>query len=160
MKEVNQTSVGAGKVLASLVIVGVLGLQGLAGFSGNWRFSSYYWPFLSYPMYRFAHYVGDRIDVRFPVFFTLEDGRELEVFPEDLGLDYWKFMRNFKSAIQNEDAQMLDVYIREYQRRTGHRVVHLRLENYPLVLSSDGGRSAPSEVLKEITFDHPTDTSN
>ena len=74
--------------LVSLVIVGALGLQLVALLvrSGPWAF-----PFINYPMYADAHYLGDRVTAEHTVYALFADGSEAPISRAELGKSYWHY---------------------------------------------------------------------
>jgi hypothetical protein len=84
--------------IISAVIVAVLGLQvfALATRSGKWT-----WPFTDYPMYAHSHREGERISAKHFVFAITADGREVEITPENLGVNLWVFER-WAGALKRE----------------------------------------------------------
>jgi hypothetical protein len=87
--------------IISVVIVAVLGLQVFAvvARSGKWT-----WPFTDYPMYAQSHQEGERIPAKHFVFARTADGREVEVTPENLGVNRWVFER-WASSLKRAAAQ-------------------------------------------------------
>jgi len=80
--------------LLSLVIAAVLVLQTAASFDIFPKLFSrpsyVLWPFMNYPMYRTAHYEGTVI-ARFHVLGQTAERVEVELTPEDFGLNFRKF---------------------------------------------------------------------
>ena len=163
--------------LISFVIATFLVLQAVAGFvpmlldgpAGHRTafvarlFSNIYlvfppllWPFLDYPMYSIPHHDGDALD-RYFVFGTLEDSAEVPIFPEDLGLHFWQFygqsqQRSVVAALLHENSSLIKTYVELYQSRHNKRLLGLRLENHPLILSREAVNPGPRQVLKNIRF--------
>jgi hypothetical protein len=152
------------RLVVSVGIVACLGLQALAGFrvlcpprslvpSLSWLHvcAPRLWPFLDYPMYSAPHRAGDVID-QFRVFGRLDDSSEVPILPADLHLDPFEFMYTFASQLQEATNETAHRYADIYQRTRGRRLVELRLENHPLVLSRDGVRPGPVRIVKEFRF--------
>jgi hypothetical protein len=91
-----------GTRLASLVIIAVLGLQTIGVLV---RPGAMGWPFNDYPMYSSSHQEGERILVRYHVFATLADGREIEIEPEDLGVNHF-FFKKFVRLLLRQDEDV------------------------------------------------------
>ena len=70
------------RTLVSGVIVLVLGLQVISIITWSGRYT---WPFTDYPMYARSRQEGDRVVGRHFLYAVLEDGREVEITPDDLG---------------------------------------------------------------------------
>ena len=114
------------------------------------------WPFLDYPMYSIPHHDGDALD-RYFVFGTLKDSAEVPIFPEDLGLHFWQFygqsqQRSVVAALLHENSNLIKTYVELYQSRHNKRLLGLRLENHPLILSREAVNPGPRQVLKNIRF--------
>jgi hypothetical protein len=76
------------RTLVSGVIVLVLGLQVISMITWSGRYT---WPFTDYPMYARSRHEGDRVVGRHFLYAVLEDGREVEVTPDDLGGNVFVF---------------------------------------------------------------------
>lgn len=142
-------------VLVSIAIVVILGLQTAASFGAvsrlTGRTSHWLWPFLDYPMYRWAHYAGEAVH-REAVFATLEDGTEAPFRPDDLGINFWQFHDGVVAALRRADAAALAPYADLFRSRQGRHPTHLRLETSPLVLTRDGLVPAPKQVLGVVAL--------
>jgi hypothetical protein len=139
--------------LVSAVIVAVLVLQAVATFDLFPRLlgrpSSYFWPFLDYPMYRRAHYEGETIEV-YRVVGLLEGGGETVIEPADLGLSFWKFRDGFVWAIRQRDGARLAVYAEHYRARAGRRLAALRLERAGHRVTRAGIEAVAPETLLTV----------
>ena len=107
-------------------------------------------------MYSIPHHDGDALD-RYFVFGTLEDSAEVPIFPEDLGLHFWQFygqsqQRSVVAALLHENSNLIKTYVELYQSRHNKRLLGLRLENHPLILSREAVNPGPRQVLKNIRF--------
>ena len=140
--------------LASLVVVAVLTLQAAAVFGA---ISSLLWPFTDYPMYREAHYDGERLN-RYTVVGILGEATEVTLLPEDLGFNLWQFEKHLvrplsRQHMEREDEKRLAIALQIYQAKHRRTLTALRLENHPFVLSKSGMREAPTEVVKTVNLD-------
>lgn len=104
-------------------------------------------------MFSSAFYSGDAI-ARFYLFGTLEDSTEVPIAPEDLGIGYWHFRKHFINGLARDNYEAIKMLVELYQNMQGRRLVSLRLEDYPLILSRDGVRPAPPKVLKNLRLEH------
>jgi hypothetical protein len=150
--------------LTSLIIATVLTLQASVTFRAWLRSLSLppsltsmlspptLWPFVDYPMYSRPHYEGEPI-AQFRISGTLEDGTEVWIKPGDVGLDAWHFSIHFVRGLGSNDAARVKDLVRLYQARHNRRLVGLRLENHPLILSRDGIRPGPPEVRQNLSFE-------
>ena len=75
--------------IASAIIVLVLGCQSFAIVAQANRWG---WPFTDYPMYSWARSDGERIEAYHLVFATTEDGEEIRIAADDLGLNIFQFI--------------------------------------------------------------------
>lgn len=134
--------------LISVVIVAVLSLQALVGFSYG---GVQAWPFMAYPMYRGAHYDGERLRYDFTVYAELDDASEVVIAPEDLGLSWWAFRENVVHALYRDDRAVVQGLIDAHCRRTGQRIVGLRMEDLGFAVSRDGlVKGLPPEVVASM----------
>jgi hypothetical protein len=76
--------------IATAIIVLALGCQFFAVIA---QVNKWGWPFTDYPMYAQSHHEGERIVAYHLIFATTEDGEEVEISANDLGLNIWQFMR-------------------------------------------------------------------
>lgn len=151
--------------LISLMVVTVFMLQACVSFC-PWRSSSFFsffrsllspptlWPFIDYPMYSGAHYEGDAVPRLF-VFGTLEDSTEVPIVAADLGLSDWHFRRHFINGLASGNDERIKEFVGLYGNRHTKRLVGLRLENHPVILSRAGLRSGPPEVQKNLRLQPP-----
>lgn len=149
--------------LISLFILIILALQAVAGFRVFCPPKSFrnlsslrilcpplLWPFLDYPMYSSPHYAGDTISQPL-VFGILEDSSEVPILPEDLGLDYWQFMRGLvEDGLLRDRRERIKIYAELYRSRHNKKLTGLRLKNHPFVLSREGAYRVSPRVVKEI----------
>lgn len=135
--------------LISVVIVTVLSLQALVGFSYT---GVQTWPFMAYPMYRGAHYDGERLRYDFTVYAELDDSSEVVITPEDLGLSWWAFRENVVHALYRNDRAVVQGLIDAHCERTGQRIVGLRMEDLGRAVSRDGlVEGLPPEVVASMS---------
>jgi hypothetical protein len=139
----------------SFVIAVVLTLQFAAAFDFFplllSRSSNSFWPFISYPMYRSAHYEGAVLP-RFRVFGRTLAGSDVEITPPDLGLNLRKFQDIFVAALRQPDMPLVDAFAEIYRRRTGMRLIAIRLERHGQVLTRDGLQAAPAVQLAVLSL--------
>lgn len=131
----------------SIVIAMIIGLQSIAIFG---RVTSFFWPFVNYPMYHDAHFEGEPIKIRHYVIAILDNSGELEIRPEDLGISFWKYHMDLSNAIKDENFTRINPYIQQFEIKTGKHVIGLRLEEHPLTLTREGFQPAPFEVVKTL----------
>lgn len=109
------------------------------------------WPFITYPMFSRSHYKGE-IKNRYFVFGILEDSTVVQISHEDVNLDIKLFRQNFIQAMLQDRKELIKESLKLYQNQQTQKIVALRLENHPLVLSKDGYHPAPSEIISVIEF--------
>jgi hypothetical protein len=142
------------RIAISAFIVFVIGLQAMAGarIRGPLKPDPDRWPFLSYPMYRAAHFPGEAIP-RHRVFGILEDSSEVEVTPETLGTNFWIWQRRLVDALDPVDPADLRAMANLHESAGGAPVSGFRLENHPVVLSEEGTEDGPAEVIRTVWLD-------
>jgi hypothetical protein len=136
--------------VVSVVIAVVLMLQLAATFDLYPRFlsrpSHLFWPFMDYPMYRYARYEGSIIE-RHRVVGRRPDGSEVEVTAADLGLNFRRFQEIVVRALRGGDRPTTAAFAEIYRARMGTRLVAMRLERHGDILTRDGLQPAqPIEV--------------
>ena len=107
------------------------------------------YPFLDYPMYSTPKYEGDSFD-RYWVFGISENSNQVRILPKDIGGNFWLFQKNFVSAIQKNDKEKISQYVELYQSSNPNNLVKVRLENHPLVLSSEGLYPGKTQVIETV----------
>lgn len=108
------------------------------------------YPFTDYHMYHAAHYEGDRVE-QFFVFATLADDTEVAILPEDLELNFWLFRQHVILPLLEDDGEKLKTAIDLYEGLHQQQITALRLENQPVVITKEGMKSAPTQVLKIVS---------
>lgn len=156
-------------LLASLVILGVLGLQlytakHLREFWPKFRRlqalhklletpeKPSFWPFIDYPMYSYPNYLGDDIK-QYVIFGILPDSTEVRIQPEDLGINYWIFMYGFKEALRKNDRKDIKNFIELYESRNNKKLIGVRLENHPLILTKEGVSPGKAKVVTDVKLE-------
>ena len=82
--------------IATAIIVLVLGCQFFAVIA---QVNKWGWPFTDYPMYSQSRYQGERIVAYHLIFATTEDGDEVQISANDLGLNVWQFMGSARRLV-------------------------------------------------------------
>ena len=147
---------GCGEVMASFVIVAVLGLQTLAVVNPFVRVlnegAAFLWPFLDYPMFSSAF--GPDAPVRHEVLVGVSaDGSERLIGPADLRLSPLHFTDGPIEAVRRADPASLRVYLARDRRQDGRPLLAVRLENHPIVRTSRGLEARPIEILRILKLD-------
>jgi hypothetical protein len=141
--------------LVSLVIAVVLVLQAAASFDVLPKLFSrpsyVLWPFMTYPMYRSAHYEGTLIE-RFRVVGQTVAGAEVELTPIDFGLNFRKFQDIAVPAVRSRDMPQVAMFAEIYRVKSGIRLVAIRLERHGHVLTRDGLRPAQPVQLAAVSL--------
>jgi hypothetical protein len=141
--------------LLSLVIAAVLVLQTAASFDIFPKLFSrpsyVLWPFMNYPMYRTAHYEGTVI-ARFHVLGQTAERVEVELTPEDFGLNFRKFQDIAIPAIRRRDVAQVAMFAEIYREKSGNRLVGIRVEQHGDILTRDGLRPAPPAELATVSL--------
>jgi hypothetical protein len=151
-----------GTFLISIVIFVILGVQTLAVV---FRYHIKSWPFTDYPMYSKYHQVGERINVLRPLFAIYADKSEEQIFPQDLGLTLFqleqlvvpailcaaqkdKKERQSGQCVPQKAEERLKALLNPYEQRHGKHIISLRLEDYPYILTKEGPKKVPAQVLQ------------
>ena len=139
--------------LVSLFILLFLLLQGYAAFGYYGRL----WPFLDYPMYSYSKHIGDSID-NYLLYGIQSDSTQVAILPEDLGLNFWKFLWGPVRAIRFNDNKEIQKYVSLYQSKRNYKLFGLQLMNNPLILTEEGVVPLPSpEVVNTVNVKEFTD---
>ena len=143
----------------SLLILGVLGLQGVAvagPFAGYFTpggrigaENGYLWPFVDYPMYKQAYRAGDELE-RLRLVARLSDGHEVPVPLEALGVTFWQFIGQVVPALIGRNQAELQPFLERYRKTCGCEPVLFRLENHSMVLGRDGTTPGPIRMIQQV----------
>jgi hypothetical protein len=136
------------RLLISVVIVGILSIQAVTGLydTGRWG-----WPLLAYPMYKTAHYEGERLHDDLTAYAILADSTRVEVNRSDLGMDFWLYWYNVVQPIVHARADLLEPVLQRYCEESGNQVVRLHLEDRGVAIGRDGPiEGLPPEVAYEM----------
>jgi hypothetical protein len=106
---------------------------------------------MDYPMYRSARYEGSLMEW-YRVLGRKADGSEIEVTPDDLGLNFRRFRDVVIAAIRGADMPRVAALAEIYRVRTGTRLAAIRLEQQGYILTREGLRPAPTTRLAEISL--------
>lgn len=140
------------RILVSAVIVTVLFLQTIAGFGllfGPFERPPYLYPFLDYPMYTRIVYEGEAVH-RYALRGIRSDSSMVAVVHEDLGLDFWLFLRGPVQAALDDDPEGLKPYARLYEERQGERLLAFQLIDAPVLIFADSLPEAEPRVLNTV----------
>jgi hypothetical protein len=118
----------------SVVIALILGTQLVVGFVNTGRWG---WPMVAYPMYKQAHFEGDRFDL-YNVYAVLDDGTRLEIAPADVAMDLWMFRRHVMAPIQDGQLENLAPITALYCERVGGRLVRFEIFDRGIALGWNG----------------------
>jgi hypothetical protein len=111
------------------------------------------YPFLDYPLYAPPHYEGETIGWTL-VFAQTEEMTERPVTARDLGVSAYRFEKAFLRAIEGDHAAVHE-YINLYQRKYGGNLVGFRVVRQPLILSREGIKRGPRDVLGSFRTEAP-----
>lgn len=109
-----------------------------------------FWPFIDYPMYQHKRREGARVDVGYSVYATLADGSEIKIGPGDIGTTHFRFQSHVAKALVHGRENRWKPLLRQFEKRHNLKIVRLRVENYPMVITREGGKPVPAEVLKVL----------
>ena len=111
------------------------------------------WPVLDHPMFRSAHYPGDRLGRHF-LFVILDDSTEIPIGREDFA--YWQ-LRVLQRNIAEGDSARIAEFVQGWESRHQRRLRGLRLENHPLVFTGSSVEEGPREILRDLALPVPTE---
>ena len=137
------------RVAASVVIVGVLTLQVVVAnpFARLIRGrDGYLWPFLTYPMYDRPHYPGEAVH-QYHLVGVLAGGRDVEIAPEDLNLNFWEFLWGPLKAMLHNETTAIRQYADFYQDKHWERLHGLRLTDEPVLVTREGPRPGTRQIV-------------
>jgi hypothetical protein len=127
----------------SCLIIGILGLQTFASFVGPGRLG---WPFIPYPMYKTAHYEGERLLYQYKVFARHADSSEVLISARDM--PFWIFKLKMIDGVMTGNRPRVQPLVTAYCKRTGKQVVSVRVEDMGVALSRKGvARGLPPQML-------------
>lgn len=109
------------------------------------------WPFMSYPMYSYPNYLGDKIK-QYSIYGVLENDNEVQILPEDLGINYWIFMYSLKEALRKKNYEEIKNFAQLYEIKNQKDLISLQLRNTPFVLTEKGLVSEPQEIVTDINL--------
>lgn len=112
----------------------------------------YYWPFIDYPMYKGTIREGDHIPVRTIVIARYSSGKETEITADTVGLNFFRFenvIKNLKNS-DKKNTNIINFLTRNLD--SGNSLIEIDILNYPLVITKNGAKKAPSELLKRINL--------
>jgi hypothetical protein len=141
------------RLFVSLVIVGILSIQAVAGFvdTGRWG-----WPLLAYPMYKTAHDEGERLDVDLTAYAVLAASTRVAINRSDLNLSFWLYWYNVVTPIQHARLDLLRPVLRRYCEQSDNQVVKLHLEDQGAAIGRDGPiEGLPPEIVAEMDVTCP-----
>jgi hypothetical protein len=114
------------------------------------------WPFLDYPLYSAAHYAGEELP-QFRLYGVLGNSSTIELTQADFLLDSsFSFQNLILAVLEKKMADVLD-YARIYNSTHDTPVVALRLQNQPIILTSDGFVPSGRDVTESFVSVDPTD---
>ncbi len=155
------------KVSISTLILGVISLQFSVAFFGfcPQLISSFplkslcprlpkdpaFYPFLDYPMYAGVKHEGVNVNQYF-VFGVLEDGTEIPITEQNLQISRSHFVRKIITRIKEKNLQVIKDYVKIYEKTSQKKLVKLRLENHPLVITRDGVNPGEKKVIVDLSL--------
>jgi hypothetical protein len=136
------------KILISAVIIVILATQAVAGFidPGKWG-----WPMIAYPMYKKAHFEGERLNHDVNVYAQLSDGTRTEINRNDLGMDFWIFHYNVVGPIGQGRSEPLAPLVQRYCRESDNQLIKFQVEDKGVAIGRDGPiEGLPPQLVSEI----------
>ena len=151
-----QSPARLGRLIASALIVGALGLQALAGSGAHMKVLGLTresaWPFIDYALFREAHYPGESLDT-WLVRAQASSGAEVELSP--LGVDWVMGVKvhHLTNALADGDREELLRWCKTYGEVSGDPLVSLELFETRYVLERDGFTQGESQSIGQLTLD-------
>jgi hypothetical protein len=136
------------RLFVSAAIVAILSIQAVAGFvdTGRWG-----WPLLAYPMYKRAHYEGERLHDELTAYAVLADAKRVAIKRSDLAMDFWLYWYNVVTPIQNARVDLLQPVLQRYCEQSDNQVIKLHLEDRGAAIGRDGPvEGLPPQVVAEM----------
>jgi hypothetical protein len=123
------------RLLVSAIIVAILAIQAAAGFvdTGRWG-----WPLIAYPMYRTAHYEGERLNHDVATYAVLADSSRVEIKRSDLGWSFWIYWYNVVRPVREGNLAALQPVLRRYCEESDNQVTRLVVEDLGIAIGRDG----------------------
>ena len=110
----------------------------------------YYWPFIDYPMYKGKIREGDHIPVRTIVIARDSSGKKTEITADTVGLNIFLFENVIKNLKNSDEEKTNIINFLTRNLDSGSSLIEIDILNYPLVITKNGAKKAPSELLKRI----------
>jgi hypothetical protein len=129
---------------ASLVIIAVLGIQTVVGFTFH---RADYWPFVSYPMYSTANFDGQHLE-DYRLLAETGSGDRVALNAEDFGYSFWVFRKNVHEAIR---AGRLPASLVSAACDRHGDLRELVLEDTGYFITRNGPESGPSREIARIS---------
>jgi hypothetical protein len=142
-----------GRLLVSVVIVVILLTQLVVGFvdTGRWG-----WPMLAYPMYKTAHFEGERLDHELTAYAVLADLSRVEIKRSDLGMGFWISWYNVVQPIRHGNLDGLAGLVQRYCQEFDNQVSKLEVQDLGIAIGRDGPvEGLPPQVLFETEVSCP-----
>ena len=112
-------------ILVTQFIVGIVN-------TGRWA-----WPMVAYPMYKTAHYDGERFD-EYDLYAVLRDNSRIRIDPAELGMGYWIFRQNVLDGLLLDRVEPLSPIIARYCDQSRGATMRLEVSDRGLAISSHG----------------------
>jgi hypothetical protein len=136
------------KLLVSAIIVVILATQAGVGFVNTGVRA---WPLVAYPMYKTAHFEGERLDHALNVYVILPNAEKAPITPSDLNMGFWLFLDHVVMPIRNGRTDVLKPLVARYCNEHDGQVVKLRVEDMGTAIGRDGPvEGLPPEILAEL----------
>jgi hypothetical protein len=142
-----------GRLLVSVVVVVILLTQLVVGFvdTGRWG-----WPMLAYPMYKTAHFEGERLDHELTTYAVLADLSRVEIKRSDLGMGFWIYWYNVVQPIRHGNLDALAGLVQHYCQEFDNQVSKLEVQDLGIAIGRDGPvEGLPPQVMFETEVSCP-----
>ena len=126
-----------------LVFQSVVSLGPIFGIEINARF----WPIVNYAMYSRSFQEGDTVEIYRILEGVTENGEIVDLSMDVVGMRVWQY-RDLGRDIEKGNRDAIE-FVTNFAPE-GHKLEEIRIKNFPVVVTRDGPREQPSQILAVI----------
>ncbi len=138
------------KIAISVIVATILAAQVLVGFSyrGGQTF-----PVVAYPMYKTAHYEGERLN-DYLVMVSADGGEEEALGPEAMEISPWLYQRSITAPIINGKPSPLAATVAQSACKAGGaQAITIAVYDSGYTILREGPVADPRKLIGSTTFD-------